>query len=58
MYEVDCPSEARRAEIQLWCKQQFGPPGRRWVCHHTSQIKVAFFFYNDEDKTFFILRWS
>lgn len=47
-----------RKEMYEWCEQQFGPSDshvpRRWFRHFTGK----FYFKNDEDMNWFLLRWS
>ena len=43
------------AKLILWCEQKFGPGklNQRWWA-----TKYHFWFRNEQDRTFFILKWQ
>jgi hypothetical protein len=40
-----------------WCRQQFGPRGRRWD-FTGSYTKIILLFWEDKDASWYALSWS
>ena len=54
-----CNNEHKtHAERYQWCEQQFGSKGPRWTYEIWSYTGMTVYFNNEQDKTFFIMRWS
>ena len=49
-------------EVINWCKETYGPGGRnprcKWRYGWVSRDKDTFYFRNEKDALFFVLKWA